>query len=169
VGVGIKDVFCSSVASFNVTKLKCSIPYNFSMKLDWIGGCIDILSIDLAMFQLRILSDCNICHIESWIIHTHVLIWVLYLKFYILGLTSWIWTSPSTERLTFESPSKWISYGGFNLEHWAQPQHQTNHAFSLADSSGKELSFLDCGFTRQVMLLKARGFIYVILFPKFSR
>ena len=39
--------------------------------------------------------------------------------FYILGLTSWIWTSPSTERLKFESPSKWNSYESFNLEHWS--------------------------------------------------
>ena len=38
--------------------------------------------------------------------------------FYILGLTSWIWTSVSTEGLKFESPSKWNSYEGFNLDHW---------------------------------------------------
>jgi hypothetical protein len=37
---------------------------------------------------------------------------------YILGSMSWIWTSPSTERLKFESPSKWNSYEGFNLEQW---------------------------------------------------
>ena len=40
------------------------------------------------------------------------------LHFYVLGLTSWIWTNPSTEELKFESPSKWNSYGGFHLEHW---------------------------------------------------
>ena len=28
------------------------------------------------------------------------------------------WTSPSAEMLKFESPSKWNSYEGFNLEHW---------------------------------------------------
>ena len=38
--------------------------------------------------------------------------------FCILGLTSWIWTDPSAEGLKFESPSKWNSYEGFNLEHW---------------------------------------------------
>ena len=38
--------------------------------------------------------------------------------FYIHGLTSWIWTNPSTKGLNFESPSKWNSYEGFNLEHW---------------------------------------------------
>jgi hypothetical protein len=38
--------------------------------------------------------------------------------FYILRLTSWIWTSASTEGLKFESPSKWNTYKGFNLEHW---------------------------------------------------
>ena len=37
--------------------------------------------------------------------------------FYILSLTSWIWTNPSIERLKFESPSRWNSYEGFNLEH----------------------------------------------------
>ena len=37
--------------------------------------------------------------------------------FYVLGLTSWIWTSPSTKELKFESPSKWNSFEGFNLEH----------------------------------------------------
>ena len=37
--------------------------------------------------------------------------------FYILGLTSWIWTNLSIEGLKFESPSKWNSYEGFNLEH----------------------------------------------------
>ena len=41
------------------------------------------------------------------------------IHFYILGLMSWIWTSPSTdEELKFESPSKWTSYEGFDLEHW---------------------------------------------------
>ena len=38
-------------------------------------------------------------------------------QIYILGLTSWIWTRPSIERLNFENPSKWNSYEGFNLEH----------------------------------------------------
>ena len=37
--------------------------------------------------------------------------------FCILGLKSWIWTNSSTERLKYESPSKWNSYEGFNLEH----------------------------------------------------
>ena len=48
--------------------------------------------------------------------------------FYILGLTSWIWSNPSTEQLKFESPSKWISYEAFNLEHWQCPKrsHPTN-------------------------------------------
>ena len=41
--------------------------------------------------------------------------------FYILGLMSWIWTSPSLERLKFENPSKWNSYEGFNLDHWPPP------------------------------------------------
>ena len=35
-----------------------------------------------------------------------------------LDSTSWIWTNPSTEGLKFESPSKWNSYEGFNLDHW---------------------------------------------------
>jgi hypothetical protein len=42
---------------------------------------------------------------------------------YILGLTSWIWTSPPCEELKFESPSKWNSCEDFNLEHWLEPLH----------------------------------------------
>ena len=38
--------------------------------------------------------------------------------FYILGLTSWIWTNPSTEELKFESLSKWNSCG---LQSWTLP------------------------------------------------
>ena len=38
--------------------------------------------------------------------------------FYTLRLTTWIWSSPSTEGLKFKSPSKWNSYEGFNLEAW---------------------------------------------------
>ena len=41
------------------------------------------------------------------------------LHFYILRLTSWIWTSLSTEELKCESPSKCNSYEDFNLEHWS--------------------------------------------------
>ena len=40
--------------------------------------------------------------------------------FYILGSTSWIRTSLSTQGLKFESPSKWNSYESFNLEHWSK-------------------------------------------------
>jgi hypothetical protein len=40
--------------------------------------------------------------------------------FYILGLTSWIWTSSSTKGLKFENPSKGNSYEGFNSEHCSQ-------------------------------------------------
>ena len=45
--------------------------------------------------------------------------------FYILGLTSWIWTNPSHEALKFESPSKWHSIEGFNLEHCIQSSQCT--------------------------------------------
>ena len=41
--------------------------------------------------------------------------------FYILGLTPWIWTSPSTEALKFESPSNWNSYEDFNFDHCTYP------------------------------------------------
>ena len=44
-------------------------------------------------------------------------------QFYVHGLTSWIWTNISTDRLNFESPSIWNSYDGFNLEHYNQPPH----------------------------------------------
>ena len=46
--------------------------------------------------------------------------WVWYefcVSFYILELTSWIWTNPSPKGLEFENPSKWNLYEGFNLEH----------------------------------------------------
>ena len=43
------------------------------------------------------------------------------IHFYILGLPSWIWTHPSIEELKFESPSKWHSYEGLNLEHCTRP------------------------------------------------
>jgi hypothetical protein len=45
------------------------------------------------------------------------LIWVFLFHFDILRLTFWSWTNPSTEGLEFESPSKWNSYEGFDLEH----------------------------------------------------
>ena len=61
--------------------------------------------------------------LDGWFYWKHVphnsctsLIWVLYFHFYILGLTSWIWTSLSTEGLKCENPSKWNSYEDFNLE-----------------------------------------------------
>ena len=38
--------------------------------------------------------------------------------FYILRLTSWIWTNPAIEGLEYESPLQWNAYEGFNLEHW---------------------------------------------------
>ena len=37
--------------------------------------------------------------------------------FYILELTSWIWTHPSTWSTKIWEPSKWKSCEGFNLEH----------------------------------------------------
>ena len=49
----------------------------------------------------------------------------LVVHFHILGLTSWIWSNPSTEGLEFERPSKWNSYEGFNLEHWSRPHEST--------------------------------------------
>ena len=61
-------------------------------------------------------------HCTSW---KHVpsnsctmLIWAFVFHFYILGLMSWIRTNLSFEGLKFESPSKWNSYEGFNLDHW---------------------------------------------------
>jgi hypothetical protein len=41
---------------------------------------------------------------------------------YNLKLTSWTWDSPGIEGLKFESPSKWISYEGFNLETWIKTE-----------------------------------------------
>ena len=55
--------------------------------------------------------------------------------FYVLGLTSCIWTSPSTEALKFETPSKWNSYEGFNLEHCLQATPWTGLAGPLRESN----------------------------------
>ena len=67
--------------------------------------------------------------LEGWIIILHIVLETCTIQFmhkfnmrfifhfYILGLMSWIWTSPSTKGLKFESPSKWNSYEGFNIEH----------------------------------------------------
>ena len=57
--------------------------------------------------------------------------------FYILGLTSWIWTNPSTERLKFESASKWSSYEGFNLEHCPTPTPTNVQDWSLQCPSNR--------------------------------
>ena len=60
-------------------------------------------------------------HVQSGIIYIillHKFHMSFVFHFYILGLTSWIWTKPSTEGLKFESPSKWNSYEGFNPELW---------------------------------------------------
>ena len=50
------------------------------------------------------------------------------LHFHILDMVSWIWTNPSTDRLKFESPSKWNSSQGFNFEHcrWCLTNSKTN-------------------------------------------
>ena len=57
-----------------------------------------------------VLETCTI-----WFMHEFRMSFVFH--FYVLRLTSWIWTGPSTEELKFESPSKRKSYEGFNLEH----------------------------------------------------
>ena len=54
----------------------------------------------------------------TWFMHKFNMSFVFH--FHILELTSWIWTNPLTEGLKFESPSKWNSFEGFNLEHWHQ-------------------------------------------------
>ena len=42
----------------------------------------------------------------------------LVFHFYVFGLTSWIWTNPSTKGLKYENLSKWNSYEGCNLDQW---------------------------------------------------
>jgi hypothetical protein len=67
--------------------------------------------------------------VDSWFSHCtgnmlhviNVIHMSIVFPFYILGLTPWIWTNPSIERLEFESPSKWNSYEGFNLQHCTRP------------------------------------------------
>jgi hypothetical protein len=66
--------------------------------------------------------------LDGWFLILHVVletrtIWFMHkfnmsfvFHFHILGLTFWIWTNPSTERLKFDNPSKWNSYESFNLE-----------------------------------------------------
>jgi hypothetical protein len=64
--------------------------------------------------------------LDGWFLIRHIVLETCTIEFmhkfkvtfYILELTSWIWTSPSTERLKFERHSKWNSYESFNLEHW---------------------------------------------------
>ena len=55
--------------------------------------------------------------------------------FYILGFMSWIRINLSSEGLKIESPSKWNSYEGFNLDHCLGPNDQestfmNNHSLS---------------------------------------
>ena len=60
--------------------------------------------------------------LETWTIECmHKFNMSFVFRFYILRLTSWIWTDRSTEGLKLESPSKWNSYEGFNLEHCTTP------------------------------------------------
>ena len=63
-------------------------------------GWLLILHIVLEMRTIQFMHQFN----TSFVFH-----------FYILGLTSWIWTDPSTGELNYESPSKWNSYEGLNL------------------------------------------------------
>ena len=60
--------------------------------------------------------------------------------FYILGLTSWIWTDPLTEELKNESPSKWNSNEGFNLDHRSRCSPSRFHHFPWEE-------LLRCRFT----------------------
>ena len=65
-------------------------------------------------------------------------------SFYILRLTSWIWTNRSIKGLKFESPSKWNSYVGFNLEHCPDRWWWIDggHFFNYTTKSGIE-SFIN--------------------------
>ena len=66
----------------------------------------------------------------TWFMHKFNMSFVFH--FYVFGLMSWIWTSPSAEALKFGSPSKWNSYEGFNLEHWVDVTHVDPLTPSLA-------------------------------------
>ena len=57
-----------------------------------------------------VLDTCTI-----WFVHKFYMSFVF--RFHILELMSWIWTTPSTKGLKFESPSKGNSYEGFNIDH----------------------------------------------------
>ena len=74
----------------------------------------------LSLHEVELNGRFSILHIilearTTWFMHKFNVSLVFH--FYVLRLTSWIWTNPSTEGLKFESPSKWNSYAGFNLEH----------------------------------------------------
>ena len=63
----------------------------------------------LSLQELELDGSFSILHIRMKI----RTIWFMHkfnMNFCILGLTSWIWTNSSTERLILESPSKWNSY-----------------------------------------------------------
>ena len=69
---------------------------------------------------------------DGWFLTLHIeletcTIWFMYkfntslvFHFCILRLTSWIWTNASTEQVKLESPSKWNSNEGFDLERWRE-------------------------------------------------
>ena len=56
--------------------------------------------------------------------------------FYILGLMFWVETDLSTEGLEFESPSKWNSYEGFNLEHCMQTAQRPPRSHGVGGGGG---------------------------------
>ena len=80
---------------------KCRALSLQEVKLD---GWFLILHIILEMCTIHFMHEFNI----SFVFHFYILI----------RLTPWIWTNISIEGLTFESPWKWNSYEGFNLQHW---------------------------------------------------
>ena len=82
------------------------MPFNYIMKLNWIDISVSIKQLQhLSFWEFNLfMRKFNM----NFVFH-----------FYIFVLTSWLWTSPSTEEPNFESPSKKNSYESFNLEHWS--------------------------------------------------
>ena len=102
------DITWSPHHNLHVTRTnKCKA---FSLQAIELYGWVLILHVALNICTILLMHKFNM----NFIFH-----------FYILGLTSWIWTNRSTKELKFESPSKWDSYEGFNLDHWWRELSQT--------------------------------------------
>jgi hypothetical protein len=122
-----KQPFQNATLNWNedvIWSLQCTLPTTITNKCRALS--LQEVELDGRFLILHIVPET--CTIS--VMHTFNMSIVFY--FYILRFTSWIWTNPSIEELKFESPSKWNSYEGFNLEHWCHPWSLVPNVSSLA-------------------------------------